>query len=215
MPSTREKLTRAAAAELAARGLLLRADARLPCVVGLVVGGPVRGSWWSHPKAHDIYAVCEGLNHHPDAAIAKLVAGKVTYVHRALWPALVSVGEAREPWQMRGLSAAARSLLELVAASGSVRADEVRDRRLADRRAVSAAARELELRLLVRAKDVHTERGAHAKQLEAWPSWAARVAVPAQRPSASAARAVLEERCAALAGPGATPARLPWLRRAD
>ncbi|MGH9889574.1 MAG: hypothetical protein ACREBE_28840 [bacterium] len=172
----RANWSRAALAELASRGLLLQGDGALPSVVRGVVGGPVRGSWWSHAKAHDIYAVCEFLNDHPDATTAKLILGKVTYVHRALWPALVAVGEALEPWQMEGLSRAALSLLREVIGTGALRAGN------------PAAARELEQRLLVHVEEVHTERGAHAKQLESWAAWSARVSVPAARPSAADAR---------------------------
>ena len=46
--------------------------------------------------------------------MTKLVYGKVTYVHRALWPRVIAVGRAREPWQMKGLAAGARKLLGAV-----------------------------------------------------------------------------------------------------
>ena len=36
--------------ELKRYGLLLVTDARLPSLVALVAGAPVRGSWWSHPR---------------------------------------------------------------------------------------------------------------------------------------------------------------------
>lgn len=199
----RERLTRDALGELAARGLLLRADGRLASVLLLVAGEPIRGSWWSHPLAHDIYAVCEGLNDHPDVTIAKLVTGKVTYVHRALWPALVAVGRAREDWQMRGLSRLALGLLERLPTGGPLRADRIG--------APPSAVRELEARLLAHVEEVHTERGAHAKQLESWSAWAKRVGAPAGKLSPAAARAALEERATALTD-GPRPRKLlPWL----
>ena len=42
-------------------GLLLVSDRAFPSVAGLVAGEPVRGSWWSHPMAHTIFAVDEML----------------------------------------------------------------------------------------------------------------------------------------------------------
>jgi hypothetical protein len=198
----RERLTREALGELAARGVLLQADGRLASVVLLVVGEPIRGSWWSHPLAHEIYAVCEGLNDHPDVTVAKLVTGKVTYVHRALWPALVAIGRAREDWQMKGLSRAALGLLERVTGAGPLRADRID--------APASAVRELEARLLAHIEEVHTERGAHAKQLSSWSAWAKRVRLPAAQLSPGAARAALEERAAALFT-GPRPRKLlPW-----
>jgi len=91
--------------------------------------------------------------------MVKLISGKVTFVHRPLWPAIAAVGAAREPWQMRGLSKKAVALLGKV------------DK--ADRTSAKGdAVRELEQRLLIRAASVHTERGSHAKELETWESWA-------------------------------------------
>ena len=80
-------------------GILLQSDSKLPSVVGLVAGQPVRGSWWSHARSHDIHAVLTWLADEPDVLAAKLVSGKVTFVHRRLWPALSSVGRAGESWQ--------------------------------------------------------------------------------------------------------------------
>jgi hypothetical protein len=193
----REKWARVALGELESRGLLLQGDGALPSVVRVVVGGPVRGSWWSHAKAHDIYAVCQFLKHHPDATTAKLILGKVTYVHRALFPALAAIGDSREPWQMEGLTRSAQALLREVDASGELRAKR------------ADAARELEQRLLVHAEEVHTERGAHAKQLESWPAWAARVNASEAGPPVARAREAFETHARAFAE---SPRRrlLPW-----
>jgi len=200
----REKWARVALAELTSNGLLLQGDGARPSVVRVVVGGPVKGSWWSHPKANDIYAVCQFLKHHADAMTAKLVLGKVTYVHRALWPALVSLADSRAPWQLEGLSRAAQSLLREVTQSGELRTDQ------AARANLGAAARELEQRLLVHAEEFHTERGVHAKRLEAWPVWASRMGVPSARPSAARARESLETHARQF-GESRRPRVLPWL----
>jgi hypothetical protein len=200
----REKWARSALAELTSGGLLLQADGARPSVVRVVVGGPVSGSWWSHPRAHDIYAVCQFLEHHADATTAKLVLGKVTYVRRALWPALVSLCDSRASWQMDGLSRAAQSLLREVTESGDLRTDQCA------RAKVGGVAAELERRLLVHAEGLHTERGAHAKRLESWPAWSTRVGVPDARPSTARAREALETHARRF-GESRRPRVLPWL----
>ena len=134
-------------------GLLLLQDKELPSVVGLITGEQVKGSWWSHPRAHEIFRQLEELD---DAIATKLIAGKVTFVHRRLLPALAALGRAREPWQMRGLSPAARQLLARVDREGSVRAS-------------GAASKQLQERLLVNAREEHTESGRHETLLEPWP----------------------------------------------
>jgi hypothetical protein len=54
-----------------------------------IAGGPIRGSWWAHPKGQEIFRVSEAVSEDDDVLVCKLVDGKVTYVHRRVWPALV------------------------------------------------------------------------------------------------------------------------------
>ena len=95
-------------------GLLLLNDPALPNLCRLVAGERVRGSWWAHPRAQESFQVYDALEDHADVLILKLISRKVTYIHRTLWPQIVAVGRAREPWQMNDLSAAARKLLAAV-----------------------------------------------------------------------------------------------------
>jgi hypothetical protein len=60
-----------------------------PNLAEAVAGGAIRGSWWGHPKGHEIFRLAEAISENPDVLVCKLVGGKVTYVHRRLWPALV------------------------------------------------------------------------------------------------------------------------------
>ena len=53
-----------------------------------VAGEPVRGSWWGHDKSHEIFAATQAVRASPEVLVCRLVQGKVTYVHRRLWPAL-------------------------------------------------------------------------------------------------------------------------------
>src|SRR5687767_11985792 len=100
-------------------------DRALPSLVALVAGGPVRGSWWGHTQGKTVYALANRLAEHPDVLLLKLVAGKDTFAHRSLWPALLVVSLAREPWQLHNLSAASSILLGLVDEHGELRADDL------------------------------------------------------------------------------------------
>ena len=75
---------------LAAEGVLLEsAEGPIPNVAELVAGGPIAGSWWAHPASHEIFAAINRLADAPDVARMRLVNGKITLVHRRLWPALL------------------------------------------------------------------------------------------------------------------------------
>jgi hypothetical protein len=52
-------------------------------------GAHICGNWWSHPKSHQIFALTRLVRNSPDVLVCRLVDGKITYVHRRLWPALV------------------------------------------------------------------------------------------------------------------------------
>ena len=72
------------------KGMLLEsARGAMPNVAELVAGEPIRGSWWSHPSSHAIFEVLNVLADSPDVVRTRLVNGKVTLIHRRLWPALV------------------------------------------------------------------------------------------------------------------------------
>src|SRR4051794_2155483 len=92
-------------------GLLLVQDKRLLNVVTMLTGETVSKSWWSHPKGRLIFAVVSDLSEHPDVLFSKLLNGKVTLVHRRLWPAFLTIALANEPWQTRGLSSRGQQLL--------------------------------------------------------------------------------------------------------
>lgn len=181
--------------ELARHGLLLKQDKTSPSVVGLITGEALTGSWWNHPLAHAIYALLAALTERADVLETKLIGGKVTFVVRTLWPALLGVATSSEPWQRAGLSPAAARLF-----------DEVRDR--GEHEASGPTVKELEQRLLVRSEQRHTAAGRHALVLESWPRWAEREKITAL-PSDDSKRA-LEAAARSL---GAPSAALPWLQK--
>jgi hypothetical protein len=75
-------------------GMLLQsARGPVPSVAELVAGEPVRGSWWSHPASHEIFDALNVLCASPDVVRTRLLDGRVTLVHRRLWPALVRLAD--------------------------------------------------------------------------------------------------------------------------
>lgn len=77
---------------LCERGVLLEsANGPVPSLAASVAGGPIRGSWWAHAQAGEIFAITRKIRNCPDVLVCRLVEGKITYVHRRLWPALVRV----------------------------------------------------------------------------------------------------------------------------
>ena len=189
-------------------GLLLLSDAELPSVAGLVAGEPVRGSWWGHRRAHEIFQVSESLADHADVTTAKLVANKVTFVHRDLWPALLAVGASKEPWQLKGLSRAEHAFLERLEREGELRTDRIKI--AGGGRKAGVQARALEKKLLAHTEQVHTESGAHAKVLESWTHWAKRVGVDVGRLAAKEGKNRIEKAAERLTERGGAKPRLPW-----
>jgi len=82
--------SRQALAFIREHGVVLEAArGPVPSLAAVIAGGPIRGSWWSHPKSHEIFAVTRAIRDSEDVLVCRLVRGKITFVHRRLWPALV------------------------------------------------------------------------------------------------------------------------------
>jgi len=73
--------------------LLQSAKGPVPNLADLVAGEQIRGSWWSHPRSHDIFDAVNEARDSDDVVALRLVRGKVTLVHRRLWPALVRIAD--------------------------------------------------------------------------------------------------------------------------
>src|SRR6266851_9298228 len=69
--------------------VLQAARGPVPSFAEFVAGERIRGSWWGHPKGHEIFRLTEAVIDSGQVLVCKLIDGKVTYVHRRLWPALV------------------------------------------------------------------------------------------------------------------------------
>ena len=67
------------------------ARANVPNLAQVIAGEPLRGSWWAHPKGNEIFLLSRAIRRSPDVLVCRLVDGKITYVHRRMWPTLVSM----------------------------------------------------------------------------------------------------------------------------
>ena len=61
----------------------------VPSLAEAIAREPIRGNWWRHPKAGNIFLCSRAIRRSDEVLVCRLLAGKVTYVHRRLWPALV------------------------------------------------------------------------------------------------------------------------------
>ncbi len=68
--------------------VLASARGPVPSLAEAVAGEPIVGSWWAHPKGKAIFAALSELDDADEVRCFKLVDGKVTFVHRRVWPAL-------------------------------------------------------------------------------------------------------------------------------
>ena len=209
MTVTRDKNFRRVLNQLKKFGFLLESDPRLPSVATLITGSPLHSSWWSHPLAHTIFHVNGQLEDHPDVLVAKLVASKVTFIHRKLWPEILAIGNAREHWQTQPLSRSAHELLKLIEKKGHLQTDEIALTG-STKTKPGNVARELEKKLLVHATEVHTASGSHAKVLESWNHWVERIGFSAPSISADEAKKKLETRLGKLNAEFKATSRLPW-----
>src|SRR5207249_2639303 len=75
----------------------------VPILAQTIAGQAIRGSWWAHPKANIIFLCSRAIRESKDVLVCRLVGGKVTYVHRRLWPALVRLGKQFDPGRLAAI----------------------------------------------------------------------------------------------------------------
>ena len=93
------------AARLVERGMLLEsARGPIPNVAEIVAGEPISGSWWAHPASHAIFETINTLADSADVVRLRLVRGKITLVHRRLWPALVRLSDRFPPASLASIT---------------------------------------------------------------------------------------------------------------
>src|SRR5260370_12893803 len=78
--------SRQALAFIRKHGVVLEAArGPVPSLAEVIAGAPVRGSWWSHPKSHEIFAVTRAVRASGDVLVCRAVKDKFTFVHRRLF----------------------------------------------------------------------------------------------------------------------------------
>jgi hypothetical protein len=75
----------------------------VPNLAEAVAREPIRGSWWAHADGHKIFALTRAIRDWRDVLVCRVVGGKVTYVHRRLWPPLVRLASFIEPERLAAL----------------------------------------------------------------------------------------------------------------
>ena len=80
--------------------VLVSAKGAAPKLTEAIAGEPIAGSWWAHPQSHRIFAVLQEVTQSPKVLVCRLLDGKVTLVHRRMWPALVRLADRFPPAQL-------------------------------------------------------------------------------------------------------------------
>lgn len=76
--------------------VLVAGKGPVPRLVEAIAGEPIAGSWWAHPQGKRIFATLQPIVDSSEVLVCRLVDGKITLVHRRVWPALVRLA-ARFP----------------------------------------------------------------------------------------------------------------------
>lgn len=84
--------------------VLVSAKGPVPRLTEAIAGEPIKGSWWGHPKSHQIFAILEVVTESEDVLVCRLVKGKITLVHRRLWPALARLASRFPPERISKVS---------------------------------------------------------------------------------------------------------------
>ena len=80
--------------------VLVSAKGPAPRLTEAIAGSPIKGSWWGHPKGQQIFKILEAVTDSEDVLVCRLIKGKLTLVHRRVWPALVRLADRFQPDQI-------------------------------------------------------------------------------------------------------------------
>lgn len=64
-----------------------------PNLAEAIAGEPIRGSWWGHKQGRPIFRATRAVRDCDEILVCRLIDGKITYVHRRLWPAIVRLSK--------------------------------------------------------------------------------------------------------------------------
>ena len=80
------------------QGIVLQsARGPVPNLAEFIAGEPIRGSWWGHRAGYEIFRIINEARSSPDVVATRLINGKVTLIHRRLWPAVVRLADRFPP----------------------------------------------------------------------------------------------------------------------
>lgn len=65
-----------------------------PNLAEAITGEPMRGNWWGHKKGRLIFAATRAVRDCDQVLVCRLVDGKITCIHRRLWPAIVCLANS-------------------------------------------------------------------------------------------------------------------------
>jgi hypothetical protein len=65
----------------------------VPSFAEAVVGQPIDGNWWRRSDARAIFRATRAVRDSSDVLVCRLIGGRITYVHRRLWPAMVRLAD--------------------------------------------------------------------------------------------------------------------------
>ena len=80
--------------------VLASAKGTVPRLTEFVTGRSVKGNWWSDPQGKEIFRALTEVAASRHVLVCRLVGGKITFVHRRLWPALVRASAAFKAAQL-------------------------------------------------------------------------------------------------------------------
>ena len=80
--------------------VLVSAKGAAPRLTEAIIGEPIKGSWWAHAHSHHIFAILEAVTESNQILVCRLIDGKITLVHRRLWPSLVRLATRFAPEQL-------------------------------------------------------------------------------------------------------------------
>ena len=80
--------------------VLASAKGPAPRLSEAIIGAAIKGSWWAHPESHRIYAILTEVAESEQILVCRLINGRITLVHRRLWPLLIRLAERFAPEQL-------------------------------------------------------------------------------------------------------------------
>ncbi len=73
--------------------VLESAKGPVPNLAEAVAKTPIRGNWWTHPDGREIFRATRMARSCDRIIVCRLVEGKVTYIDRRLWSAVVRLAK--------------------------------------------------------------------------------------------------------------------------